>query len=127
MNLTDGDGAKYSKNADPDLYIREMGVEAYTKLLKDAPPYVDYLIGRARHMDLSTGEGKLRAVNFLLPYVQKIPNRLLRSEWATRIAQQLRRGTAQRFKSGAGTRRTCGQAGRAPLDPHARGSRHFST
>jgi DNA primase len=90
MNLTAGDGTKYSKNADPDLYIREMGVEAYTKLLKDAPPYVDYLIGRARHMDLSSGEGKLRAVNFLLPYVQKIPNRLLRSEWATRIAQQLR-------------------------------------
>ena len=90
MNLNAGDGTKYSKNADPDLYIREMGVEAYTKLLKDAPPYVDYLIGRARHMDLSTGEGKLRAVNFLLPYVQKIPNRLLRSEWATRIAQQLR-------------------------------------
>jgi len=29
-------------------------------------------------------------VNFLLPYVQKIPNRILRSEWATRIAQQLR-------------------------------------
>jgi DNA primase len=90
MNLTAGDGTKYSKNADPDLYIREIGVEAYTKLLKEAPPYVDYLIGRARHMDLSTGEGKLRAVNFLLPYVQKIPNRLLRSEWATRIAQQLR-------------------------------------
>jgi DNA primase len=90
MNLMAGDGTKYSKNADPDLYIREMGVEAYSKLLKDAPPYVDYLIGRARHMDLSTGEGKLRAVNFLLPYVQKIPNRLLRSEWATRIAQQLR-------------------------------------
>jgi DNA primase len=90
MNLTRGDGTKYSKNADPDLYIREMGVEAYTKLLKEAPPYVDYLIGRARQMDLSSGEGKLRAVNFLLPYVQKIPNRLLRSEWATRIAQQLR-------------------------------------
>src|SRR5205814_10219273 len=33
---------------------------------------------------------KSRAVNFLLPYVQKIPNRILRSEWATRIAQQLR-------------------------------------
>src|SRR5713101_2923446 len=78
------------KKADPDLFIREKGVEAYTKLLKDAPPYVDYLIGRARQMDLSTGEGKLRAVNFLLPYVQKIPNRILRSEWATRIAQQLR-------------------------------------
>jgi DNA primase len=58
--------------------------------LKEAPPYVDYLIARARRMDLTTGEGKRNAVNFLLPYVQKIPNRLLRSEWATRIAQQLR-------------------------------------
>ena len=32
----------------------------------------------------------MRAVNFLLPYLQRIPNRLLRSEWASRIAQQLR-------------------------------------
>jgi DNA primase len=76
--------------ADPDKFIREQGADAYIKILKEAPPYVDYLIARARRMDLTTGEGKLRAVNFLLPYVQKIPNRILRSEWATRIAQQLR-------------------------------------
>src|ERR1700738_2514324 len=76
--------------ADPDKFIREQGADAYTKLLKESPPYVDYLIARARHMDMTTAEGKLRAVNFLLPYVQKIPNRILRSEWATRIAQQLR-------------------------------------
>ena len=78
------------KKADPDLFIREKGADAYRQALKDSPPYVDYLIERARQMDLSTGEGKLRALNFLLPYIQKIPNRLLRSEWATRIAQQLR-------------------------------------
>jgi DNA primase len=78
------------KKADPDLFIQEKGADGYLKLLKEAPTYVDYLIGRARHMDLSTGEGKLRAVNFLLPYVQKISNGILRSEWATRIAQQLR-------------------------------------
>src|SRR5712692_2686960 len=76
--------------ADPDKFIREQGAEAYRKLLEQAPAYVDYLIARARQMDLSTGEGKLRAVNFLMPYVQRIPSRLLRSEWATRIAQQLR-------------------------------------
>jgi DNA primase len=76
--------------ADPDKFIREQGKDAYIKLLKESPPYVDYLIARARRMDLSSGEGKRNAVNFLLPYVQKIPNRLLRSEWATRIAQQLR-------------------------------------
>jgi DNA primase len=78
------------KKADPDLFIREKGSDAYIKALKDAPPYVDYLIDRARRMDLATGEGKQRALNFLMPYVQKIPNGLLRSEWATRIAQQLR-------------------------------------
>src|SRR6201993_4624399 len=76
--------------ADPDKFIREQGDDAYLKVLKEAPPYVDYLIARARRMDLTTGEGKRNAVNFLLPYVQRIPNRLLRSEWATRIAQQLR-------------------------------------
>ncbi len=78
------------KKADPDLFIKEKGAEAYTKALKESPPYVDYLIARARQMDLTTGEGKLRALNFLMPYLQKIPNRLLRSEWATRISQQLR-------------------------------------
>jgi len=78
------------KKADPDLFIREKGTEAYIKALKESPPYVDYLITRARQMDLTTGEGKLRALNFLMPYLQKIPNRLLRSEWATRISQQLR-------------------------------------
>jgi DNA primase len=76
--------------ADPDKFIREQGSDAYMKLVKESPPYVDYLIARARQMDMTTAEGKLRAVNFLLPYVQKIPNRILRSEWATRIAQQLR-------------------------------------
>src|SRR6516165_2744400 len=77
------------KKADPDLFIREKGAETYIKALKDAPPYVDYLIGRARQMDLTTGQGKLRALNFLMPYVQKIPNRLLRTEWAKIIAEHL--------------------------------------
>jgi DNA primase len=75
---------------DPDNFIRAEGAAAYTKLLNEAPPYVDYLIARARKMDLPSAEGKLRVVNFLLPYVQRIPDRILRSEWATRIAQQLR-------------------------------------
>lgn len=76
--------------ADPDKFIREQTAEAYRKLLDAAPAYVDYLIGRARQMDLSSGEGKLRAMNYLMPHIQRIPNKLLRSEWATRIAQQLR-------------------------------------
>jgi DNA primase len=76
--------------ADPDKFTREQGAEAYKKLLAQAPPYLDYLIGRARQMDRSTAAGKVAALNFLMPYVQRLPNRLLRSEWATRIASELR-------------------------------------
>jgi DNA primase len=75
---------------DPDSFIRSEGAAAYAKLLEGAPPYLDYLIGRAQRLGMATAEEKLRAVNFLLPYVQRIPNALLRSEWASRIAQQLR-------------------------------------
>ena len=76
--------------ADPDKFLKEQGAEAYRKLLSQAPPYLDYLIGRARQMDRTTAAGKLAALNYLMPYVQRLPNRLLRSEWATRIASELR-------------------------------------
>jgi DNA primase len=76
--------------ADPDKFLKEQGAEAYKNLLAQAPPYLDYLIERARRTDRSTAAGKLAALNFLMPYVQRLPNRLLRSEWATRIASELR-------------------------------------
>jgi DNA primase len=75
--------------ADPDKFLKEQGAEAYKKLLTQAPPYLDYLIGRARLMDRTTANGRVAALNFLMPYVQRLPNGLLRSEWATRIASEL--------------------------------------
>jgi DNA primase len=77
-------------SADPDKFLKEQGVEPYRKLLTQAPAYLDYLIVRALKMDRNTAEGKLAAINFLMPYVQRLPNRLLRSEWASRIASELR-------------------------------------
>jgi DNA primase len=78
------------KKADPDLFIREKGAEGYQKQLREAPSYIEYLALRARHMDVSTAEGKLKAINYLLPFIQKIPNRILRTEWAGKVAGQLR-------------------------------------
>jgi DNA primase len=75
---------------DPDSFIRSEGAAVYNKLLQTAPPYLDYLIGRAQRLGIGNAEEKLRAINFLLPYVQRIPNSILRSEWASRISQQLR-------------------------------------
>jgi DNA primase len=76
--------------ADPDKFLKEQGADAYRKLLAESPTYLDYLIGRARKMDRTTADGKVAALNFLMPFVQKLPNRLLRSEWASRIASELR-------------------------------------
>src|SRR5277367_1141077 len=76
--------------ADPDKFLKDQGPDAYKKLLAQAPPYLDYLIGRARQMDRTTAAGKVAALNFLMPFVQRLPNRLLRSEWATRISSELR-------------------------------------
>ncbi|MDE3108452.1 MAG: toprim domain-containing protein, partial [Acidobacteriota bacterium] len=76
--------------ADPDQYLKQYGADAYRKLLASAPSYLDYLIARARQMDRSTAAGKLAAINFLMPYVQRIPNALMRSEWASRISAELR-------------------------------------
>lgn len=79
--------------ADPDKFIREQGAAAYQKLLAGAPAFLEHLIERALSAagaEGSTAEGKLRAVNFLLPYLQKLPDRLLRSEWASRVAQGLK-------------------------------------
>jgi hypothetical protein len=41
-------------------------------------------------MDLGSASGKVAAMNYLMPYVKLLPDRLLRSEWATRIASELR-------------------------------------
>jgi len=60
-------------------------------LLKDAPSYLDYLTERAATShDLRTPESKLAAVNAVLPYLIKVPNPLLRSELAGRLAERLR-------------------------------------
>ncbi|HEV2386696.1 MAG TPA: DNA primase [Candidatus Acidoferrales bacterium] len=76
--------------SDPDQFVRQAGPAAYRELLAKAPLYLDYLIARARKMDAGSIEGKLRAVNFLLPYVRLLASPLARSEWASRIASELR-------------------------------------
>ncbi len=75
--------------SDPDQFIRKAGARAYREVLGRSPVYLDYLISRARRMESGTIESKLRAVNFLLPYVRLLPNPLARSEWASRIASEL--------------------------------------
>jgi DNA primase len=75
---------------DPDLYIRRKGRDAYGEALRGSQKYFDYLIDRARaHFPVRSAEGKVKAVNFLLPHIQRVPSRIVRDELSQEIAQKL--------------------------------------
>ena len=93
---------------DPDLYIRRKGKAEYGEALKHSQKYFDYLIERARsQFPIRSGEGKQKAVNYLLPHIQRIPSRIVRDELAHEIAQKLGIDSAvmrQELRHAAGTR-----------------------
>ncbi len=75
---------------DPDLYIRRKGKDAYAEALHHSARYFDYLIERARaQFPFRTPEGKVKAVNFLLPHIQRVPSRIVRDELANEISHRL--------------------------------------
>ena len=75
---------------DPDRFIRERGVETYTKAVMGARRQSDYLIERARQMfPGATAEQKLKAMNYLLPHIRRIPQKLVRDQFAMDAAQKL--------------------------------------
>jgi DNA primase len=93
---------------DPDLYIRRKGKDAYAEALKHSQRYFDYLIERARtQFPVRSAENKVKAVNYLLPHIQRVPNRIIRDELALEISQKLGIDSAvlrQELKHAAGTR-----------------------
>ena len=95
---------------DPDLFVRRKGKDAYREALKHSQKYFDYVIERARaQFPVRSAEGKQKAVNYLLPHVQRVPSRIVRDELAEEIAQKLNldRGVLrQELKHAAATRKT---------------------
>jgi DNA primase len=64
---------------DPDEFCKERGAEAYRERLKSAKGYFYWLADRARaRFDMHTSEGVVSVLHFLLPAVQRIPDRLER-------------------------------------------------
>jgi DNA primase len=97
---------------DPDLFIRKNGAEGYAKALKGSQKFFDYLVERAMKLfPVRTPEGKKNAVNFMLPYIHRVPNRIVRDELANDIAQKLNIDTTvlrQEFKAAAVNRAASG-------------------
>jgi DNA primase len=75
---------------DPDRYIRERGVEAYTAAIRGAQRQADYLIERARTaFPGASPEQKGKAMNFLLPHIRRMPEKFARDQFAADAAQKL--------------------------------------
>jgi DNA primase len=75
---------------DPDRYIRERGVDAYKQAIRSARRQADYLIERARQMfPGASAEQKVKAMNYLLPHIRRIPEKLARDQFAMDAAQKL--------------------------------------
>jgi DNA primase len=103
---------------DPDLYIRRKGKDAYEDALRHSQKYFDYLIERARtQFPIRSAEGKHKAVNYLLPHIQRVPSRIMRDELAQEIAQKLQIDSAvlrQELRHAASSRAT--SAVKAPAE-----------
>ena len=93
---------------DPDLFIRRKGVAAYGEALSHSQKYFDYLIERSRALfPARTPEGKVKALNYLLPHIQRVPSRIVRDEWANEISHRLGIESAvlrQELRHAAGSR-----------------------
>ncbi len=75
---------------DPDRYIRDRGARAYVEALRASPTFQSYLTDRARQLFPSRDpKSKADALNFLLPHIRRIPNRIARDAFAIDAAQAL--------------------------------------
>ncbi len=75
---------------DPDEFVTANGAEAYRDRIANAQPYFHWLAGRARQrFDVRTSEGKVQALEFLLPRVRQVQDRVERAALANELAAVL--------------------------------------
>ncbi|HZN03635.1 MAG TPA: DNA primase, partial [Candidatus Polarisedimenticolia bacterium] len=65
---------------DPDRYVRDEGVERYRERVNGALPYVEYLAREvAGRVDVSATQGKVKALNEVLPFLARMDNPVRRA------------------------------------------------
>lgn len=75
---------------DPDEFVQEYGAEAYQMAIAGARGYFLWLADRAKaRFDTTTTAGRVKALEFLLPAIQKVHSRLRRAALADEVTAYL--------------------------------------
>ncbi|HSR68905.1 MAG TPA: DNA primase [Acidobacteriota bacterium] len=80
------------EGSDPDTFIRRRGKEAYSKMVEEAEPFLDYLLRHlsGQHEAPESPRGKQEIVTQVLPYLLLVSDKIERAEHLSRLAQRLR-------------------------------------
>jgi DNA primase len=104
---------------DPDEFVKAHGAERYRECVAKAPGYFHWLADRARaRFDMSTAEGRVTGLGFMLPAIQRVNDKLERAAIAEEVAGYLSidRGLVlENFRRAAAERREKTLA--APKEP----------
>ncbi len=95
---------------DPDSFLRREGAEAYQERLKSSRPFLDFVLDRliAERKNPRSPRSKQEIVNGILPYLMKVPDKIERSQYVSRIGnrvgveERLIRAELRRISRGGG-------------------------
>jgi DNA primase len=110
---------------DPDVFVREEGVEAYCERVAASRSYIEYLTREvASRVDLAQPRGKVAALNEVLPFLSRLDHPVRRAGYVEMIANVLGiedRLVLQELKEAVRARRhTVGPKAEAALDGRVR-------
>jgi len=76
---------------DPDSFIVNNGVERYLKVLKESSPFIDFLLVHflSQQRDPQSPKGKQEVIDKILPFIAKLPHRVERAEYLSRVSSRL--------------------------------------
>lgn len=75
---------------DPDSFLVERGAEQFGELVTKARNFFEHFTGEAaRLFDLRSAEGKVQAVEMLLPLMRRVANPVAKNDYVRRLADRL--------------------------------------
>ncbi len=106
--LTDGRQLKFMflpDGEDPDSLVRKEGKQAFLERVADAAPAIEYLFSElSTGLDVRQLDGQARLASLVQPYIEKVPNGVLKQLMQNRLSQIT--GLADVPKPAARTRTT---------------------